>query len=163
MKTALTIAGSDSSGGAGIQADLKTFTVLGVFGMSAVTAVTAQNTLGVKDVLQIDPELIGKQIDAVASDIQADATKTGMIGTAAAVEAVVDAIKRNNLQPYVCDPVMFAKSGDKLLKDDAIDILKRRLLPLATVITPNRAEAATLSGTDIKRLDNVASVKDVAK
>src|SRR5262245_23238635 len=101
MKTALTIAGSDSSGGAGIQADLKVFSVLGVYGMSALTAITAQNTLGVKEVLQIEPDQIAKQIDAVVGDIQADATKTGMLGSAAAVEAVVEAIKRNNLAPLV--------------------------------------------------------------
>jgi hydroxymethylpyrimidine/phosphomethylpyrimidine kinase len=163
MKTALTIAGSDSSGGAGIQADLKVFTVLGVFGMSAVTAVTAQNTLGVKDVVSIPPESIGKQIDITVGDIQADATKSGMIGSAAAVEAVADAIKRNNLQPYVCDPVMFAKSGDKLLEDDAIDAFKRKLFPLATVITPNRREAAKLTGVDVKALETVAACMDACK
>ena len=163
MKTALTIAGSDSSGGAGIQADLKVFTVLGVYGMSAITAVTAQNTLGVKGVVQIDLEMIGKQIDVVASDIQADATKTGMIGSAAAVEAVADAIKRNNLQPYVCDPVMYAKSGDGLLDKNAVDTIRRKLFPMATVITPNRREAAALTGTDVKMLESVAACKDVAK
>jgi len=163
MKTALTIAGSDSSGGAGIQADLKVFSVLGVFGMSAITAVTAQNTLGVKEVLQIEPELIGKQIDTVASDIQADATKSGMIGSAAAVEAVADAIKANNLQPYVCDPVMFAKSGDALIKPDAIDVMKRKLFPQASILTPNLREAAALTGGDVKTLNSVAACKDVAR
>jgi len=163
MKTALTIAGSDSSGGAGIQADIKTFTVLGVFGMSAITAVTAQNTLGVKEVLQIEPALIGKQIDTVASDIQADATKSGMIGSAAAVEEVADAVKRNNLQPYVCDPVMVAKSGDSLLKPDAVDAMKKRLFPQATLLTPNLREAAALTGGDAKALNSVAAAKDVAR
>jgi len=163
MKTALTIAGSDSSGGAGIQADLKVFSVLGVFGMSAITAVTAQNTLGVKEVLQIEPELIGKQIDTVASDIQADATKSGMIGSAAAVEAVADAIKANNLQPYVCDPVMFAKSGDALIKPDAIDVMKRKLFSQASILTPNLREAAALTGGDVKMLNSVAACKDVAR
>ena len=163
MKTALTIAGSDSSGGAGLQADLKVFSVLGVYGMSAVTAVTAQNTLGVKEVLQIEPALITKQIDVVASDIQADATKSGMIGSAAAVEAVADSVKRNNLQPYVCDPVMFAKSGDSLLNPDAVDVMKKRLFPQATIITPNLHEAAALTGGDVKLLNSVGNCKDVAR
>ncbi|CAN5371026.1 bifunctional hydroxymethylpyrimidine kinase/phosphomethylpyrimidine kinase [soil metagenome] len=163
MKTALTIGGSDSSGGAGIQADLKTFTVLGVYGISTITAVTAQNTLGVKEVVQIEPAMIARQIDTVASDIQADAVKTGMIGSAAAVEVVADSIKRNSLQPYVCDPVMFAKSGDVLAKPDAIEAIKKKLLPLATVVTPNLREAAALVGGDAKLFDSVASCKDVAR
>src|SRR4051812_15388123 len=104
MKTALTIAGSDSSGGAGIQADLKTFSVLGVFGMSAITAVTAQNTTGVKATTELDPDIIRQQIDAVASDIQVDATKSGMLSSRAVIEIVEDSLKRNKLQPYVLDP-----------------------------------------------------------
>src|SRR3954447_21729406 len=106
MKTALTIGGSDSSGGAGIQADLKTFSVLGVYGMSALTAVTAQNTLGVKEALELAPALIRKEIDAIGGANAPDATKTGMLGTAAAVEVVEDCIRRSRLEPYVCDPVM---------------------------------------------------------
>jgi hydroxymethylpyrimidine/phosphomethylpyrimidine kinase len=121
MKTALTIAGSDSSGGAGIQADLKTFSVLGVYGMSAITAVTAQNTLGVKEIVEMTPAFIREQIDTSTSDIPADATKTGMLGSPAVIEVVEDCINRNKLQPYVCDPVMVAKSGDPLLKTDAVD------------------------------------------
>jgi hydroxymethylpyrimidine/phosphomethylpyrimidine kinase len=163
MKTALTIAGSDSSGGAGIQADLKTFSVLGVYGMSAITAVTAQNTLGVKEVFDLSPDLIRKQIDVTASDIQVDATKTGMLSSIAIIEVVEDAIKRNNLQPYVCDPVMVSKAGSELLKKDAIDALKKKLLPLATVITPNRHETAVLTGVDISRLTSVAVAKDEAR
>jgi hydroxymethylpyrimidine/phosphomethylpyrimidine kinase len=163
MKTALTIAGSDSSGGAGIQADLKVFTVLGVFGMSAITAVTAQNTLGVKGVTAIDPDMIARQIDTTVSDIQADATKSGMIGNVLAVEAVADAIKRNSLQPYVCDPVMFTKGGDSLLADDAIAHVKKKLFPLATVITPNRREAAKLTGVDLNQLETVATCMDACK
>ncbi len=163
MKTALTIAGSDSSGGAGIQADIKVFSVLGVFGMSAITAVTAQNTLGVKEVLQIEPAMIVKQIDTVASDIQVQATKTGMIGSAAAVEAVAAAIKANSLQPYVCDPVMFAKSGDSLLRPDAVEVMKKKLFPQATVLTPNLREAATLTGADVKSLNSVANCKGIAR
>src|SRR5262245_60086632 len=116
MKTALTIAGSDSSGGAGIQADIKTFTVLGVYGMSAITAITAQNTLGVKEALELEPDLVAKQIDAVAGDISVDACKSGMLGNEGIISVVEDCIERNKLTPYVCDPVMAAKSGDRLLK-----------------------------------------------
>jgi hydroxymethylpyrimidine/phosphomethylpyrimidine kinase len=163
MKTALTIAGSDSSGGAGIQADLKAFSVLGVFGMSAITAVTAQNTLGVKEIVELAPEMVRQQIDAAAGDIQVDACKTGMLANRAIVEVVEDAISRNKLAPYVCDPVMVAKSGSELLKRDAIDSLKRNLFPLATVVTPNRGEAALLTGSDAKLLTTVAAAKDVAR
>jgi hydroxymethylpyrimidine/phosphomethylpyrimidine kinase len=163
MKIALTIAGSDSGGGAGIQADLKTFAVLGVFGATAITAVTAQNTLGVQGVTEIEPEVVRKQIDVVAGDLQIDATKSGMLPTAAIVEVVEECIKRNRLQPYVCDPVMVAKSGDKLIKDDAVAEMKKRLFPLAAVITPNRKEAAALTGSSADLLDTIASGKEVAK
>jgi hydroxymethylpyrimidine/phosphomethylpyrimidine kinase len=163
MKTALTIAGSDSCGGAGIQADIKTFSVLGVYGMSAITAVTAQNTLGVKEVLELSAELVRQQIDAVAGDIQVDAMKTGMLSSAALIEVVEDAIGRNKLQPYVCDPVMAAKSGAVLLKPDAKDAMVKRLFPLATLVTPNRRETATLTGVDEKSLTTVASAKDAAR
>ena len=162
MKTALTIAGSDSSGGAGIQADLKTFSVLGVYGMSAITAITAQNTLGVKNALELTPELIRQQIDATAGDIAPDATKTGMLGSRAMIEVVEDCIARNKLAPYVCDPVMVAKSGDKLLKDDAADAMKKKLFPQATVITPNLRETAALTG--VERFEpSVPVAKDAAK
>lgn len=147
-KTALSIAGSDSCGGAGIQADLKTFTVLGVYGMNAITGVTAQNTLGVKDTLLVAPPMVTAQIDAVAGDIDVDACKSGMLGSAEIVEAVADAIKRNKLQPYVCDPTIFAKSGDRLLEEDAIATLRKQLLALSAVVTPNRREAAALAGLD---------------
>ena len=163
MKTALTIAGSDSSGGAGIQADLKTFSVLGVYGMSAITCVTAQNTLGVKQVLELDADLVEKQIDVVAGDIQVDAAKTGMLGSAALVEAVEEAIKRNKLQPYVCDPVMVAKSGDELLKPDAVAAMKKLLFPRAAVVTPNKREAAVLTGSDPKMQFTVAVARDAAR
>jgi len=163
-KTALTIAGSDSSGGAGIQADLKTFTVLGVYGMCAITAVTAQNTLGVKEVLELSPELVRKQIDAVASDIEADATKTGMLANIGIIETVADAIESSNLQPYVCDPVMYAKSGSELLKSDAVAKMKKKLFPLAAVVTPNKREAAVLTGADPERAAwTVQSAKEVAR
>jgi hydroxymethylpyrimidine/phosphomethylpyrimidine kinase len=163
MKTALTIAGSDSSGGAGIQADLKTFSVLGVYGMTAITAITAQNTLGVKQVLELDPDLVRKQIDASASDIEVDACKSGMLASAAIIEVVEDAIGRNKLQPYVCDPVMAAKSGDELLKKDAVAALKKRLVPLATVVTPNRREAAMLTGTGENLEYTIPLAKDAAR
>ena len=163
MKTALTIAGSDSSGGAGIQADLKTFSVLGVYGMSAITAITAQNTLGVKQVLEIDPDLVRKQIDVTASDIEVDACKTGMLASVALIEVVEDAIRRNKLQPYVCDPVMVAKSGDELLKKEGVAALKKRLFPLAAVVTPNRREAALLSEADAKIEFTIALAKDAAR
>jgi hydroxymethylpyrimidine/phosphomethylpyrimidine kinase len=162
MKTALTIAGSDSSGGAGIQADLKTFTVLGVYGMSAITAITAQNTLGVKDALELEAKLVAKQIDVVGTDIQIDATKTGMLGSAAVIEVVEDALRRNKLQPYVCDPVMIAKSGDKLLKKEAVAAMQKKLIPLATLVTPNLRETAELVGVD--RIDaTIAAAKDAAR
>ena len=162
-KTALTIAGSDSSGGAGIQADLKVFSVLGVYGMAAVTAVTAQNTLGVKQALNLPAELVARQIDMTAGDIEVDACKTGMLGTAATVEAVADAIERNKLQPYVCDPTMYAKTGDELLEADAVAVLRKRLMPLAAVVTPNRREAAALAGVDSGADWTVAAAKDAAR
>jgi hydroxymethylpyrimidine/phosphomethylpyrimidine kinase len=164
-KTALTIAGSDSSGGAGIQADLKVFSILGVYGMTAITAVTAQNTMGVKETLELTPELVRRQIDTVAGDIEVDACKSGMLGNAEVVEAVADAIEANKLQPYVCDPVMFARGGDQLLADDAVAVMKKRLFPLAAVVTPNRKEAAVLTGGDPKAKGDwtIAMAKDAAR
>ena len=164
-KTALTIAGSDSSGGAGIQADLKVFSILGVYGMTAITAVTAQNTLGVKESLELPAELVRRQIDVVAGDIEVDACKSGMLGNAAVVEAVADAIEANKLQPYVCDPVMFARGGDALLADDAVAVMKKRAVPLAAVVTPNRKEAAVLTGGDPKAKGDwtIAMAKDAAR
>ena len=163
MKTALTIAGSDSSGGAGIQADLKTFSVLGVFGMSAITAITAQNTLGVKQVQEIAPDLVRQQIDVTAGDTDVDATKTGMLGSVALVEVVEDAIRRNKLQPYVCDPVMVAKSGDELVKSDAAAAMRKKLFPLAAVVTPNLRETALLTETDPAAPITLAVAKDAAR
>lgn len=163
VNVALTIAGSDSSGGAGIQADLKVFTVLGVFGASAITAITAQNTLGVQGVVEIDPAMVRRQIDAVASDLAVGATKTGMLSSRAIIEAVEHGIHANRLQPYVCDPVMIAKSGHKLLADDAIDALKHRLFPLATVITPNLHEAAALAGVERAKITTLESGRDLAR
>jgi hydroxymethylpyrimidine/phosphomethylpyrimidine kinase len=164
MKTAFTIGGSDSSGGAGIQADLKTFSVLGVFGMSAVTVVTAQNTLGIQQTVEISPEMVRRQIDATVGDIQADATKTGMLCNAAIIEAVAEGIKANNLAPYVCDPAMFGHAaGAPMLKPEAKDALVKRLFPLATVVTATRREAAAITGASLEALTTIAAAKDAAK
>ncbi len=141
---ALTIAGSDSSGGAGIQADLKTFTVLGVYGASVVTALTAQNTRGVFGVVSAPPAFTRQQIDVVASDLAVSAVKTGMLGDAATVRAVVEGLVANGLRPLVVDPVMVATSGASLLADDAVAAVRGLLLPLADVVTPNLPEAARL-------------------
>jgi hydroxymethylpyrimidine/phosphomethylpyrimidine kinase len=162
MKTALTIAGSDSCGGAGIQADLKTFSVLGVYGMSAITAITAQNTQGVKQSLELEAALVRKQIDVVAGDIEVDACKSGMLANAGIIETVAEAIRGHNMQPYVCDPVMVAKSGDRLLAEDAVAAMKKRLFPLAAVITPNRRETAALLGVEVEPA-NVPAAKDAAR
>jgi hydroxymethylpyrimidine/phosphomethylpyrimidine kinase len=142
---ALTIAGSDSGGGAGIQADLKTFAAFEVFGMSAITAVTAQNSLGVLGVLDLPPEFVARQIDAVLDDIGADAIKTGMLATPAIVDAVAGRLRAHRGAPVVVDPVMIATSGDPLLQPAAREKLVRELLPLATVVTPNLHEAAVLA------------------
>ncbi len=152
MKRALTIAGSDSGGGAGIQADLKTFAALGVFGMSAVTALTAQNTLGVQGVFEIPPEFVGAQIDSVVADLGFDAVKIGMIANEGIVEVVAAKIVEHRLAPVVLDPVMMAKGGDPLLRESARAALVRRLLPLAAVVTPNLPEAEVLCGFPIRSL-----------
>lgn len=155
VRTALTIAGSDSGGGAGIQADLKTFSALGVFGTSALTAITAQNTLGVTAVFELPPELVAAQIDAVLSDIGADAVKTGMIANAEIIRVVAAKIREHGVTALVVDPVMVATSGDRLLREDAVTALKSDLLPLATVVTPNLPEAAVLVGREITTLDDM--------
>lgn len=149
---ALTIAGSDSGAGAGIQADLKSFAANGVYGLSVITAITAQNTLGVRAVQEVDPMVIRAQLDAVAEDFPIAAVKTGMLSSAGIIEAVVEGIRAHQLQHLVVDPVMVAKSGDRLLREDAIDALRARLLPLAEVVTPNLPEAQTLAG---HRVDTV--------
>jgi hydroxymethylpyrimidine/phosphomethylpyrimidine kinase len=148
LPRALSIAGSDSGGGAGIQADLKTFTALQVYGMSALTAVTAQNTLGVQAVHLLPPELVVRQIDAVCDDIGVDAAKTGMLGERAIVEAVALAVREHHVPHLVVDPVMVSKGGQALLQPEAREALRRQLLPLAEVATPNLPEAAALLGTD---------------
>ena len=142
----LTIAGSDSGGGAGIQADLKTFTAMGAYGMSVLTALTAQNTLGVQAIAAIDPDFVAAQLDAVLSDIGVDAAKTGMLNTAAVIGVVADALKKYGVANLVVDPVMVSKSGHRLLQADAVDALRERLLPLSAIVTPNTEEAAILAG-----------------
>lgn len=152
---ALTIAGSDSGGGAGIQADLKTFAVLGVFGMSAITAVTAQNTVGVTGIVEMPPEFVRQQIDAVATDIGVDAAKTGMLSSAPIIEAVAAGIRAHGIAKLVVDPVMVAKSGAALLRPEAQEALRRVLLPLAEVLTPNLHEAAALTGRPVATLEGM--------
>ena len=152
MRTALTIAGSDSGGGAGIQADLKTFAAFGVYGTSAITALTAQNTVAVTGVHVTPPAFVVAQIDAVVTDLGCDAVKTGMLATAAIVEAVAAAISRHHLPNVVVDPVMVAKSGDHLLAGEAVEAVRRRLVPVARVVTPNIPEAEVLTGLTIRTL-----------
>jgi hydroxymethylpyrimidine/phosphomethylpyrimidine kinase len=161
---ALTIAGSDSGGGAGIQADLKTFAALGVYGTSALTAVTAQNTRGVLAVAEVPEEVVALQIDAVMEDIGADSAKTGMLSSPSIIETVADRIEAWGVEKLVVDPVMVAKSGDRLLQIDAIDALKSRLLPLALVVTPNIPEAEVLAGLSIQsERDARAAAAAIAK
>lgn len=161
MKRAMTIAGSDSGGGAGIQADLKTFAARGVFGMSAVTALTAQNTVGVQGVFEIPPDFIALQIDSVVSDIGVDAVKTGMLSSAPIIATVAAKVREHRLAPLVVDPVMVAKSGDPLLRDDARAALIQQLLPLATVVTPNLHEARVLCGFEITTLEEMRRAAQV--
>ncbi len=155
MKRALTIAGSDSGGGAGIQADLKTFAARGVYGMSALTAITAQNTLGVQGVHELPPDFVALQIDSVVGDIGVDAVKTGMIANSAIIAVVADKIKQYHLPHLVVDPVMVAKGGDPLLRPEAKQALIEQLIPLAEVITPNAHEAEALTGQCIESLEDM--------
>ena len=159
MRTALTIAGSDSGAGAGIQADLKTFAAHGVYGTSAITAVTAQNTLGVIDWQALPADLVIAQIEAIAGDIGADAVKTGMLANAAIVEAVAAAISSLDLPLVVVDPVMIAKGGDRLLEEEAVQAMRTELLPVAHVVTPNIPEAEVLAGMPI---GSVADMREAA-
>ena len=160
MKTALTIAGSDSSGGAGIQADIKTMTANGVFAMSAITALTAQNTTGVTDIFETTPHFLAEQIDAVFTDIYPDAVKIGMVSSAELIGTIADKLQEYGARHIVVDPVMVATSGSKLLRDDAVDALTARLLPMAEVLTPNIPEAEILSGMSIK---NAADMEKAAQ
>jgi hydroxymethylpyrimidine/phosphomethylpyrimidine kinase len=157
---ALTIAGSDSGGGAGIQADLKTFAAMGVYGASAITAVTAQNTLEVRDWLALRDALVAAQIDAVLDDIGADAVKTGMLANASIVTTVVSRLREHRIDRLVVDPVMVAKGGHKLLEDDAIDAIVRDLLPLALIVTPNLPEAEVLAGARIASWDDARAAAE---
>lgn len=149
MKKVLTIAGSDSSGGAGIQADLKTMTALGVYGMSAITALTAQNTTGVYGVLEATPEFVAQQLECIFSDIVPDAVKIGMVSNGAIIRAIGAQLRRYGAKNIVVDPVMVATSGSSLIQDDALTALKEELFPLASVITPNIQEAERLCGFEI--------------
>ena len=150
MRTALTIAGSDSSGGAGIQADIKTMTMNGVFAMSAITALPAQNTTGVTGILNATPDFLEKELDAIFTDIFPDAVKIGMVSSAELITVIAEKLKAYGAKHVVVDPVMVATSGAKLLEDDAIDTLKEKLLPLAEVLTPNIPEAEILAGMKIE-------------
>ena len=150
MKKALTIAGSDSCGGAGIQADIKTMTMNGVYAMSAVTALTAQNTTGVTGILEVSPEFLGKQLDAVFEDIFPDAVKVGMVSSAGLIETIAERLIKYGAKNIVVDPVMVATSGARLIEEKAVETLKDKLLPIAAVITPNIPEAELLSGMEIR-------------
>jgi len=160
IRKALTIAGSDSGAGAGIQADLKTFAALGVYGTSAITAITAQNTVGVTQVLALNPKLIGAQIDAIVDDIGAHALKTGMLANAAIIDVVAKKIREHRLKNIVVDPVMVATSGDLLIQKSAVAALRAKLIPLALVVTPNIPEAEELTGL---KLLTSAEIKEAAK
>ena len=155
MNTALTIAGSDSSGGAGIQADIKTMTANGVYAMSAITALTAQNTTGVTGIMEVTPEFLSLQLEAIFTDIYPDAVKTGMVSSGELIKTISATLKKYYARNIVVDPVMVATSGAKLISDEAIEILKAELLPLATVITPNIPEAEVLSGMTIKNEEDM--------
>ncbi len=150
MKTALTIAGSDCSGGAGIQADIKTMTMCGVYAMSAITALTAQNTTGVFGIMEVTPDFLAAQIDAIAGDIPPNAVKTGMVSSIGLIEVIADKIKSYSMPNVVVDPVMVSTSGARLISEDAVAALESRLFPLATVITPNIPEAEVISGSRIQ-------------
>lgn len=158
---ALTIAGSDSGGGAGIQADLKTFGALGVYGMSAITAITVQNTVGVRDALVLEAALVAAQIDAVLEDIGCDAAKTGMLGTAEVVTAVAARLSAHGVREVVVDAVMVAKSGDRLLAEDARVAVVERLLPVARVVTPNLPEAEALLGRTIAPAEMAEAAREL--
>ena len=160
----LTIAGSDSGGGAGIQADLKTFSALGCYGMSVITALTAQNTMGVTGIHAVPPAFAAQQMAAVIGDIGVDAVKIGMLYSAELIESVAASLKQHGVTTIVLDPVMVAQSGDNLLQEDAVAALKRALLPMATVVTPNLPEAEVLLGRKIDGLDGMrTAARDLSK
>ncbi len=161
MKTVLTIAGSDSSGGAGIQADIKTMTANGVYAMSAITALTAQNTTGVTGIMEVAPEFLSKQLDSVFTDIYPDAVKIGMVSSVKLIETISEKLKYYNARNIVIDPVMISTSGSKLLKDDAIETLKNSLFPQAVILTPNIPEASVLSGISINNEANMIKAAEI--
>lgn len=157
MKTALTIAGSDCSGGAGIQADLKTMTTNGVYAMSAITALTAQNTVGVQGIFEVSPEFLAKQLDSIFTDIRPDAVKIGMVATKELITVIAERLRHYQAENIVVDPVMVATSGAKLISDEAIDTLKELLFPLADVLTPNIPEAEVISGMTITSAEEMTA------
>ena len=164
MKTALTIAGSDCSGGAGIQADLKTMTMNGVYAMSAITALTAQNTTGVRAIQESTPDFLRQQIDAVFEDIRPDAVKIGMVASGELIRVIAEALRHHGAKNVVVDPVMVATSGSALLKTDAIETLMEELLPISTLVTPNIPEAQILSGLRVEtKEDMVRAAKKIAE
>ena len=164
MKKVLTIAGSDCSGGAGIQADLKTMTAHGVYGMSAITALTAQNTTGVYGVFEAPPEFVGQQLDCIFQDIRPDSVKIGMVSNASIIEVIVQKLKDYRAERIVVDPVMVATSGSRLMADAAVTTLRDRLLPIAAVITPNIPEAECLCGFVIESADDMLrAAKNIAR
>ena len=154
VPAAMTIAGSDSGAGAGIQADLKAFAAMGVYGTSVLTAITAQNTLGVTGVFELPASIIASQIDAVVTDIGADAVKTGMLSSTAVIDCVVEKLQEHSVDKLVVDPVMVAQAGSRLLNEDAVDALRERLLPMALLVTPNRWEAEVLSGQSVSDVES---------
>jgi len=160
---ALTIAGSDSGGGAGIQADLKTFQELGVFGMSVITALTAQNTLGVHGVWEVPPAFVTAQLDAVVTDLGADVAKTGMLASADIIAVVAEGVRRHHLDRLVVDPVCASKHGDPLLRADAVDALRDRILPLAEIVTPNLGEVALLTGVKVQQVSDLPEAARAVK
>ena len=160
MRTALSIAGSDSCGGAGIQADIKTMTMNGVYAMTAVTALTAQNTTGVTGILEASPDFLGKQIEAVFDDIRPDAVKIGMVSSKALIEEIVKQLKKYKAENIVVDPVMVDTSGARLIDEEAVETLKEELIPLAVLITPNIPEGEILSGMSIKTREDMMSAAE---
>ena len=164
MRTALSIAGSDSSGGAGIQADMKTMTMNGVYAMSAITALTAQNTTGVSGIMEVTPEFLQLQMDAVFEDIRPDAVKIGMVSSAGLIETIADRLKAYKAVHFVVDPVMVATSGSRLIDENAVATLKKELLPLATVVTPNIPEAEVLADMPIhSEEDMITAAKKISE
>ncbi|ANW99124.1 hydroxymethylpyrimidine/phosphomethylpyrimidine kinase [Thermoclostridium stercorarium subsp. thermolacticum DSM 2910] len=161
MKTVLTVAGSDSSGGAGIQADIKTMTANGIYAMSAITALTAQNTTGVSGIMEVTPEFLGMQLDSIFTDIYPDAVKIGMVSSAPLIEIIAEKLKYYNARNIVVDPVMVSTSGSKLLQDNAIEALRSKLFPMAVVITPNIPEASILSGISIENREDMIKAAEI--